>query len=124
MASDQDVADVNGQKTFLHSPDEIASLLSSQPMTSLNLIHHNYIGHFQHMEEIISAIDSLSHSDVMLKEWRSDLSAEIGVGLAVRGVMTANEHPVTGRWMPVRSCKNKFKSYVFTIDSESFFSLS
>lgn len=112
---DQEEADVNGHKQFVHSPDEIASLLTSQPTTSINLIHHNYIGHFQWLEDIIDAIDCISHSDVMLNEWRSDLSTEIGVGLAVRGVMTANEHPVTGRWMPVRSAKNQIKTYDFVV---------
>lgn len=95
----------------MHSPDEIASLLATQPTTSINLIHHNYITHFQQLDEIIGAIDCISHADVMLNEWRSDMSAEMGIGLAVRGVMTANEHPVTGRWMPVRSAKNQMKTY-------------
>lgn len=107
--SDHDAVDLNGNKPFVHSPDEISSLLASQPTTSLNLIHHNYIGHFQRLEEIIDAIDSLGYSDVILNEWRSDLSAEIGTDLAVRGVMTANEHPVTGRWMPIKSAKNHQK---------------
>lgn len=55
----------------------------------------------------------------MLNDWRSDLCAEIGVGLAVRGVMTANEHPVSGRWMPIRSAKNQIKTY----DSQYFINI-
>lgn len=106
---DQDEADSDGNKQFINSPDEIASLLASQPTTSLNLIHHNYIGHFQRLEEILDAIDCVSHADVILNEWRSDLCAELGTTLAVRGVMTANEHPVTGRWMPIKSAKNQQK---------------
>ncbi|XP_055326402.1 cell cycle checkpoint protein RAD17-like [Sitodiplosis mosellana] len=113
-------ADALGNKTFLHSPDEITSLLTTQPTTSINLIHHNYITHFQRLEEIISAIDCISHSDVMLNEWRSDLCAEIGVGLAVRGVMTANENPVTGRWMPVRSAKNQLKTNEYDKERKDF----
>lgn len=100
---------MHGNKVFVHSPDEISSLLTTQPTTTLNLIHHNYIGHFQCLEESVEAIDCLSHSDVILNEWRSDVSADIGVNLTVRGVMVANEHPVTGRWMPIRSAKNQLK---------------
>lgn len=106
---DQDEVDANGNKVFVHPPDQIASLLASQPSTTLNLIHHNYIGHFQRLEEAVDAIECLSHSDVILNEWRSDQSADIGVNLTVRGAMVANEHPVTGRWMPIRSAKNQLK---------------
>lgn len=105
--TDKDERDPNGHKVFVHSPDEISSLLATQPTTSLNLIHHNYIAHFQRLEDCLGAIDCLGHSDVILNEWRSDISAELGVGLAVRGVMTANEQPVTGRWMPIKSAKNQ-----------------
>lgn len=97
-------------KTFTHCPNNISSLLATQPATSLNLIHHNYIGHFQCLEEIVNAIDCLSYSDVILNEWRSDLSAELGLNLTVRGMMTSNDNPVTGRWMPIKSAKNHLKS--------------
>lgn len=76
-------------------------------MTSLSLIHHNYIGHFQSLEDIVDATDYLSHADVIFKEWRSGLSTDIGMNLAVRGIMTCNDHPVTGRWMPIKSAKNQ-----------------
>lgn len=94
---------------MLHSPDEIASLLATQPTTSLALIHHNYVGHFQRLEDILNASDALSCADVIQCEWRSDASNEISVNLAVRGVMISNELPVTGRWMPIRSAKNNQK---------------
>lgn len=99
-----------GNKIFLHSPDEISSLLATQPTTSLNLVHHNYIGHFQLLEDIIGAIDCLSCADTILNEWRSDLSVEIGLNLAIRGVMTCNTSPVSGRWMPIKSGKNQQKT--------------
>lgn len=108
--SDQDAQNDLSHRTFTHCPNNISSLLATQPTTSLNLIHHNYIGHFQVLEEIVNAIDCLSHADVILNEWRSDLAAEIGVNLAVRGIMTANDHPVTGRWMPIKSAKTQMKS--------------
>lgn len=107
---DQDAIDAHSNKVFLHSPDEISSLLATQPTTSLNLIHHNYIGHFQLLEDIIAAIDCLSLADMILNEWRSDLSAELGLNLAIRGVMTSNTNPVTGRWMPIKSGKNQQQS--------------
>lgn len=91
----------------MYPPDEISSLLATQPTSSLNLIHHNYIGHFQSLEDVINAIDCLSFADMIMNEWRSDLSADLGVNLAVRGVMTANTNPVTGKWMPIRSAKNQ-----------------
>lgn len=109
--SDQEAEETgHGHKKFTHCPNDISSLLTSQPTTSLNLIHHNYIDRFQNLEEIVNAIDCLSYSDVILNEWRSDLSAELGINLTVRGMMTSNENPVTGRWMPIRGAKNQLKS--------------
>lgn len=102
---DQKEESGHGLKKFTHCPNDISSLLATQPTTSLNLIHHNYIGHFQSLEDIVNGIDSLSYADIILNEWRSDLSAEIGINLAVRGIMTSNDHPVTGRWMPIRSIR-------------------
>lgn len=55
------------------------------------------------------AIETMSSSDVIINEWRSDLSAEIALNLAVHGTMVSNEKPVTGRWMPIRSAKNANK---------------
>lgn len=106
----QDNESGSTHKTFTHCPNNISSLLTTQPNTSLNLIHHNYIGHFQCLEDIVSAIDCLSYSDVILNEWRSDLSVEISINLAVRGVMATNDHPVTNRWMPIKSGKNQLKT--------------
>lgn len=105
-----DQREENGLKTFTHCPNDISSLLATQPATSLNLIHHNYIGYFQSLEDIVNGIDCLSYSDIILNEWRSDFSAEIGMNLAVRGIMTSNDHPVAGRWMPIRSAKNQLKA--------------
>lgn len=45
-------------------------------------------------------------SDVVLNEWRSDQSNDVGLNIAVRGVMISNEKPVSGRWMPIRSAKH------------------
>lgn len=103
---DQETADENGNKQLLHSPDEIGSLLCSQPSSSINLIHNNYIGHFQQFEDIVEAVEYLSSSDIIMNEWRSDQSHEIALNVAVRGMMVSNEKPVTGRWMPIRSTKN------------------
>lgn len=102
---DQDVADEQGNQKLVHCPGEIASLLCSQPSSSINLIHNNYIGHFQQFDDIVKASDYLSTSDVVLNEWRSDQTNDIGLNIAVRGVMISNEKPVTGRWMPIRSAK-------------------
>lgn len=77
----------------------------------MGLIHHNYVSHFQRLDDILGAVELLSCSDVIMNEWRSDMSAEIAMNLAVRGVMVSNEMPVTGRWMPIRSGKNLLKSY-------------
>lgn len=103
---DQEVPDANGNKQLLHSPDEITSLLCSQPSSSINLIHNNYIGHFQQFDDIVKAVEYLSSSDIIMNEWRSDQSHDMGLNVAVRGMMVSNEKPVTGRWMPIRSSKN------------------
>lgn len=94
---------------LVHSPDEISSLLTSQPSTSFSLIHNNYVSHYQQFDDVVQAADYLSISDIILNEWRSGQSNEIGVNLAVRGIMISNEKPVSGRWMPIRSNKKDIK---------------
>lgn len=125
--TDNQTTDAEELKTFVHSPELIASQFSTQPMNMLTLIHTNYLCHFHDIEDIVRASDSLSLSDDVLNEWRvgrdetflyyssdlwwkfiqlqEDLSSEIGINLAVRGIMVWNQKPVTGRWMPIRSAK-------------------
>lgn len=98
-------ADANGLQLLQHSPESIASTFTTQPTVNLALMHTNYVGHFRTIEEIVAAADILTRTDMVLHEWRSDLLPEVAMTMAVRGIMVYNEHPVTGRWMPIKSAK-------------------
>lgn len=132
---DNDEADSKGVRLLQHSPEAIASTFTTQPSTNLSLMHSNYVGHFQSIDDVVNASDILSQTDIVLNEWRvsysvikfycprnveksflfysqSDLLPEVAMTMAVRGIMVTNEHPVTGRWMPVRSAKYNSKEWV------------
>lgn len=57
-------------KTLTNPPETIIAVLTTQPLTNLNLIHANYSGHFQDIDDVASAADILSEAEVILNEWR------------------------------------------------------
>lgn len=76
--TDNDDVDSNGVRSLQHSPEVIASNFSTQPSTNLSLMHSNYMGHFQSIDDVVNAADILSRTDVVLKEYRvRDLSLGI-----------------------------------------------
>lgn len=70
LLADNDGIDANGYKTLVHSPEEIASNFSTQPSNIITLIHTNYMGHFQNIDDVIRASDNLSRADIILNEYR------------------------------------------------------
>ncbi|KAJ6646938.1 Cell cycle checkpoint protein RAD17 [Pseudolycoriella hygida] len=94
----------NGIKTLQHSPEQLASDFMSQPSKFLSLLHTNYVCHYQDIDDVLSAADSMSRSELFLNEWRDESVSEIGLTLAVRGVMVSNKNPAPG-WIPVKGQK-------------------
>lgn len=47
---------------------------------------------------------------IFVESFKDDLSAEIAVIAATRGLMVANKKPVSG-WMPIRSSKQQDRGY-------------
>lgn len=70
---DNDDVDSNGNRSLQHSPEVIADTFTTQPSINLSLMHSNYVAHFQCIDDVVNATDILSHSDIVLNEWRVSL---------------------------------------------------
>ncbi|XP_047353635.1 cell cycle checkpoint protein RAD17 isoform X1 [Vespa velutina] len=86
---------------FVHNPDEIAEYFQSQTTTFLYFLHENYINTIRFIEESSIGADVLSLADILNSEWRDPNLNKLSLSLCIRGIMVANESPVTG-WNPVR----------------------
>nr|XP_050853120.1 cell cycle checkpoint protein RAD17 [Vespula vulgaris] len=86
---------------FVHNPDEIAEYFHSQTSTFLYFLHENYINTIRFIEESSISADVLSLADILNSEWRDTNLNKLSLSLSIRGIMVANESPVTG-WNPVR----------------------
>lgn len=67
---DNDDVDSSGNRLLQHSPEAIAGTFTTQPSINLSLMHSNYMGHFQSIDEVVKASDILSRTDIVLSEWR------------------------------------------------------
>ncbi|KAK2583570.1 hypothetical protein KPH14_009515 [Odynerus spinipes] len=86
---------------FVHDPDEIAEYFQSQTTTFLYFLHENYLNTIGFLEAANTSINTLSEADVLNTEWRDPNLSKLSLSLCIRGIMVANEIPVTG-WNPVR----------------------
>lgn len=86
---------------FVHNPDEIAEYFQSQATTFLYFLHENYLNTIKFIEAADSSIDTLSQADILNTEWRDQNLNKLSLSLCIRGIMVANNAPVTG-WNPVR----------------------
>lgn len=68
--ADQEIANSDGHRKFLHSPDDISSTFTTQPRNMLTLTHTNYLCHFNSIENTLGAADDLTRADTFLNEWR------------------------------------------------------
>lgn len=90
-----------------HSPEQLADDFTSQPTNFVNLLFANYACHFRNIDDTLDAVDALSATDVLLSEcWHDDVFAQLGLNVAIRGIMTANRNPATG-WHPIRGQHKK-----------------
>lgn len=97
----EDVTTTDQQKYLLHSPDDITEAFLTQPRNFQSFIHTNYIHRFSSIEDISSAADILSVSDLLMCEYREDQLTDYALNIAVRGVMLYNNKPASG-WKSIR----------------------
>ncbi|XP_043495137.1 cell cycle checkpoint protein RAD17 isoform X1 [Polistes fuscatus] len=86
---------------FVHNPDEIAEYFQSQTTTFLYFLHENYLNTIRLIEESDISANVLSLGDVLNSEWRDLNLSKLSLSLCIRGIMVANESPVSG-WNPIR----------------------
>ena len=90
---------------FAHDPDEIAAFFQSQATVFLRFLQENYLNTMRGIEDVDVCGDILSLADVLNSEWRDPNLHKVTLSFCVRGVMVANEKPVSG-WNPVRKPQN------------------
>lgn len=86
---------------FVHDPEEIAAFFQSQSVVFVQFLQENYLNTIRTIEEATVASDILSLADVLNSEWRDRNLGKVALSYCIRGLMLANEKPVTG-WNPVR----------------------
>jgi hypothetical protein len=86
---------------FVHDPEEIAAFFQSHSVVFVQFLQENYLNTIRTIEEATVASDILSLADVLNSEWRDRNLGKVAVSYCVRGLMLANEKPVTG-WNPVK----------------------
>ncbi|XP_076755019.1 rad17 checkpoint clamp loader component [Xylocopa sonorina] len=86
---------------FAHDPDEIAAFFQSQATTFVNFLQENYLNTIRGIEEANACADILSLADVLNAEWRDTNLNKVTLSFCIRGLMVANDKPVSG-WNPVR----------------------
>ncbi|XP_043258209.1 cell cycle checkpoint protein RAD17 [Colletes gigas] len=90
---------------FVHDPDDIAAYFQSQATIFLKFIQENYLNTIGGIEEANVAANILSLADVLNTEWRDSNLTKVTLSFVTRGLMVANEKPVSG-WNPVRKPQN------------------
>ena len=82
-----------GEYTFVHNPADIVDSVSMQPSTFVGFLHENYVSRFSSVDDISVAANALSIADVLLTQSYRD-PMNVGLTLATRGLMVANNNPV------------------------------
>lgn len=104
----------------MHDPEEIAAFFQSQSVVFVQFLQENYLNTIRTIEEATVTSDILSLADVLNSEWRVSFAkffyikyflysiirqdrnlGKVALSYCIRGLMLANEKPVTG-WNPVR----------------------
>lgn len=55
---------------LLHSPEQLSDDFLSQPHSFIGLLHTNYPGHYQDIDDVVSVSEIFSGADVLMNEWR------------------------------------------------------
>ncbi|XP_029659935.1 cell cycle checkpoint protein RAD17 [Formica exsecta] len=86
---------------YVHDPEEISAFFQSQSVVFVQFLQENYLNTIRTIEEVTVASDILSLADVLNSEWRDRNLGKVALSYCIRGLMLANEKPVTG-WNPVK----------------------
>ncbi|OXU28242.1 hypothetical protein TSAR_010768 [Trichomalopsis sarcophagae] len=87
---------------FVHDPDDLASSFQTHSNTFIKFVHENYMNTMGfNMDGATKAIDVISLADVINSEWRDNNIHKVALSYLIRGVMLANDKPVS-QWNPVR----------------------
>ncbi|KAL6426625.1 hypothetical protein ACFW04_009195 [Cataglyphis niger] len=86
---------------YVHDPEEISAFFQSQSVVFVQFLQENYLNTIRTIEEATVASDILSLADVLNSEWRDRNLGKVALSYCIRGLMLANEKPVTG-WNPVK----------------------
>ncbi|XP_033226549.1 cell cycle checkpoint protein RAD17 [Belonocnema kinseyi] len=86
---------------FVHDPDDIASFFQSQATNFVHFLHANYLNTIREIDRAEISADILSLADVLTSEWRDPNLGKVTLSFCVRGLMVANDNPVSG-WNPVK----------------------
>lgn len=70
LYADNDLANPDEMKSFLHSPEDISNVFTTQPRNMLTLTHTNYLCHFDTIEHALGATDILTRADIFINDWR------------------------------------------------------
>ncbi|XP_051161215.1 cell cycle checkpoint protein RAD17 [Leptopilina boulardi] len=92
---------------FVHDPDDTASFFQSQAANFVHFLHENYLNTLRDIERAELSSDILSAADVLTSEWRDSNLNKVSLSFCVRGLMVANNNPVSG-WNPVKKPQSGF----------------
>ncbi|EFN87402.1 Cell cycle checkpoint protein RAD17 [Harpegnathos saltator] len=94
---------------FAHDPEEITGFFQSQAVIFVQFLQENYLNTIRTIEEATMASDILSLGDVLNSEWRDRNLGKVALLYCIRGLMLANEKPVSG-WNPTRKPRDNYSN--------------
>nr|CAD7573099.1 unnamed protein product [Timema californicum] len=111
-------------RNFEHDPYEITSQFSSEARNFSSLLHENYINMFSNATDVMEATEEMSTADVVLSHpMAQELLSELGLSIAVAGIMMANKKPVR-KWQPLtmsREHKLYLKTFERSLETKAVF---
>lgn len=86
----------SNQFRFAHDPDELVDAVMTQPLTFVSFLHENYLPRFSNIHSVAVASRKLCEADSILTRaygCHHDTN-ELGLSIAIRGIMVTNATPV------------------------------
>ncbi|XP_063238440.1 cell cycle checkpoint protein RAD17 [Bacillus rossius redtenbacheri] len=90
---------------FEHDPYKIAEQFACEAGRFVDLLQENYVHMFSRLSDVEAASERISDADILLASLPDqEVLQELGVGVAVTGIMCANKFPVR-KWQPIKMSK-------------------
>nr|CAD7453132.1 unnamed protein product [Timema tahoe] len=109
---------------FEHDPYDITSQFSNEARNFSSLLHENYINMFSNATDVMEATEEMSTADIVLSHpTPQELLSELGLSIAVAGIMIANKKPVK-KWQPLtmsREHKLYLKTFERSLETKAMF---